>query len=67
MHTMSRKSLLMAPYGGIIRIRLKGRGSQPPLSLFTSSPVFLYYNTVTALCQCFDKVNTVFERKTVII
>ncbi len=43
----------MTSYGGIIRIRLKGRSAQLPLSLLWQAPLFdcLYFTSVDGKLQ----------------
>ena len=42
MDASCKKSLLLTSYGGIIRIRLKGRSRLLPLSLSLQAPLFLF-------------------------
>ena len=60
MDASCKKSLHMTSYGGIIRIRLKGRRCFLPLSLSSQAPLFLFDGIIArlrAICKMFTSAD----------
>ena len=53
-----KKPCVMTSYGGIIRIRLKGRSSVTSSQPASQAPLYLFYSYYTSVfyeCKCFHK------------